>query len=302
MYAYASTDKQESCPLSEFLTTKEVAHLLRLKERKVYDLASRGEIPCVKATGKLLFPQAEIHQWIQHKGGSLPNSSERPSVILGSHDPVFEWAISASDCGLPTSLNGSMDGFERFRNREGIVCGMHLDNVDSKGWNTELTSSYLQQSPSVLLHWAKRDRGLIIRPGSGISQISDLLGKRLIARQQGAAAQLLFERHLAEYGVTFSALNCVRVARNETEAALSVVEGQADVAFGLRCFADRYRLEFVPVCIEYFDLLIDRFAYFESGIQTLLSFTQTFVFSEEVQRYAGYDTSDLGQVRLNGCR
>lgn len=287
--------------MSEFLTTKEVADLLRLKERKVYDLASRGEIPCVKATGKLLFPQAEIHQWIQHKGGSLADSWERPSVILGSHDPVFEWAISASDCGLPTSLNGSMDGFDRFRNREGIVCGIHLDNFDSKGWNTELTSPYLQQSPSVLVHWAKRDRGLIIRPGAGINQISDLPGKRLIARQRGAAAQSLFERHLVKHGVNFSTLECVRVARSETEAALSVVEGEADVTFGLRCFADRYQLEFVPVCIEYFDLLIDRFAYFESGIQTLLRFTQTLGFSEEIQRYVGYDTSDLGQIRLNGC-
>jgi excisionase family DNA binding protein len=287
--------------LSEFLTTKEVADLLRLKERKVYDLASRGEIPCVKATGKLLFPQAEIHQWIQHKGGSLADSWERPSVILGSHDPVFEWAISASDCGLPTSLNGSMDGFDRFRNREGIVCGIHLDNFDSKGWNTELTSPYLQQSPSVLVHWAKRDRGLIIRPGAGINQISDLPGKRLIARQRGAAAQSLFERHLVKHGVNFSTLECVRVARSETEAALSVVEGEADVTFGLRCFAYRYQLEFVPVCIEYFDLLIDRFAYFESGIQTLLRFTQTLGFSEEIQRYVGYDTSDLGQIRLNGC-
>lgn len=301
VYASISTDEQESHSVSEFLTTKEVAHLLRLKERKVYDLASRGEIPCVKATGKLLFPQTDIHQWIQHKGVSLTANSERPSVILGSHDPVFEWAISASGCGLPTSLNGSMDGFERFRNREGIVCGMHLDNADLKDWNTEVTSPYLQQSPSVLVHWAKRDRGLIIRPGAGIRQISDLPGKRLIARQPAAAAQLLFERHLTEHGVTFSALNCVRVARSETDAALSVVEGEADAAFGLRCFADRYRLEFAPVCIEYFDLLIDRFAYFESGIQTLLQFTQTVDFSEEVQRYAGYDTSDLGQVRLNGC-
>jgi len=294
-------DKQELPSLSKFLTTKEVAHLLRLKERKVYDLASRGEIPCVKATGKLLFPRTEIHQWIQQKGGSAADSSERPSVILGSHDPLFEWAISASGCGLPTSLNGSIDGFDRFRNREGIVCGMHLDNRDSRGWNTEFTGPFLKQSSSVLVHWAKRDRGLIIRPGVGIGQISDLLGKRLIARQQGAAAQLLFERHLSEIGVAFSTLNCVRVARSETEAALSVVEGETDAAFGLRCFADRYRLEFVPVCIEYFDLLIDRFAYFESGIQTLLQFTQTLDFREEVQRYAGYDTSDLGQIRLNGC-
>lgn len=287
--------------MSEFLTTKEVAHLLRLKERKVYDLASRGEIPYVKVTGKLLFPTVKIHQWIQKKSGSLVDGSVRPSVILGSHDPVFEWAISASSCGLPTSLNGSMDGFERFTKREGIVCGMHVDNRDSTGWNTELSSLYLERSPSVLVHWAKRERGLIIRPGVSIHRMYDLRGKRLAPRQKEAAAQLLFERHLSTQGVCLKDIESVRVARNETEAALSVVEGEADAAFGLRCFADRYNLGFVPVCVEYFDLLIDRFAYFELGIQTLLQFTQTLGFTQEVQRYAGYDVSHLGQVRLNGC-
>lgn len=288
--------------MSDFLTTKEVADLLRLKERKVYDLAARGEIPCVKATGKLLFPKAEINQWIQHKGsGMMAEAQPRPAVILGSHDPVFEWAISASGCGLPAFLNGSMDGFERYRNREGIACGIHVENTETPGWNTELVNNYFNQSPSVLVHWAKRDRGLIVRPGSAIKQISDLPEKRFIGRQDGAAAQLLFERHVSKAGVQLDSIHTVRIARSETEAALSIVEGDADVAFGLRSFADRYRLEFVPVCIEQFDLVIDRFAYFEPGIQTLLQFAKSQGFLAEVERYAGYDVSELGAIRLNGC-
>mgnify|MGYP003652046767 FL=1 len=43
-----------------YLTTKEVAELLRVKERKVYDLAGAGEIPHRRITGKLLFPRAEL--------------------------------------------------------------------------------------------------------------------------------------------------------------------------------------------------------------------------------------------------
>ena len=38
--------------MTDFLTTKEVATLLRVKERKVYDLVSRGEIPYRKVTGR----------------------------------------------------------------------------------------------------------------------------------------------------------------------------------------------------------------------------------------------------------
>ena len=287
--------------MSEFLTTKEVAGLLRLKERKVYDLASRGEIPCAKATGKLLFPRLEITQWIHQKGGLTGDVTQRPAVILGSHDPLFDWAISASGCGLPASLNGSMDGFERYKNREGIACGIHIENSANPGWNTEFVKDYLEHSPSILMHWAKRERGLIVRPDSHIQQLVDLQGKRFVSRQAGAAAQLLFETHLSRSHVDLLSIQSVRTARNETEAALSIVEGEADATFGLRSFADRYRLGFVPICIEHFDLLIDRFAYFESEIQTLLRFALSDEFRVEVDRYAGYDVTDLGVIRLNGC-
>ena len=48
----------------EYLTTKEVADLLRLKERKVYDLAADEVIPCTRATGKLLFSRAAVDRWL----------------------------------------------------------------------------------------------------------------------------------------------------------------------------------------------------------------------------------------------
>ena len=287
--------------MSEFLTTKEVAGLLRLKERKVYDLASRGEIPCAKATGKLLFPKLEITQWIHQKGGLSGDLAQRPAVFLGSHDPLLDWAISTSGCRLPASLNGSMDGFERYKNREGIACGIHIENSTTPGWNTEFVEDYLENSPSILMHWAKRERGVIVRPDSHIQQLADLKGKRFVSRQAGAAAQLLFETYLSRSQIDPLSIQSVRTARTETEAALSIVEGEADATFGLRSFADRYRLGFVPICIEHFDLLIDRFAYFESEIQTLLRFALSGEFQVEVDRYAGYDVTDLGVIRLNGC-
>lgn len=53
-------------PLPAYLTTAEVAEYLRLKERKVYDLVSQGVIPCVRVTGKLLFPRQRIDLWLMN--------------------------------------------------------------------------------------------------------------------------------------------------------------------------------------------------------------------------------------------
>ena len=47
-------------PMPEYLTTREIAQLLRVKERQVYDLAAKGQLPVRRVTGKLLFPKADM--------------------------------------------------------------------------------------------------------------------------------------------------------------------------------------------------------------------------------------------------
>ena len=286
--------------MSDYLTTKEVADLLRLRERKVYDLASRGEIPCMKATGKLLFPKDELNRWMASRGGSARSSAAIPDVVLGSHDPILEWALGASGSALPSLMGGSLDGLARFERGEGTVCGIHIPDTDGLGWNLETITDRFADRPVVLINWALRERGLIIRPGVPVHNFADLRGVRVVRRQTDSGTHQLFEKQLAEAGLALADIECIREARTETEAALTLVEGQADVTFGLRCFAERYGLNFIATCTESFDLLIDRHGYFEPPVQRLLHFAGTTEFASEAERYAGYDVSTLGTVRFNG--
>ncbi len=96
----------------EFLTTREVAALLRVRERKVYELARSGEIPCRRVTGKLLFPRAGVETWLA--GGQTAALRPRaPDVVAGSHDPLLDWALRESGSGLASLFDGSLDGLER---------------------------------------------------------------------------------------------------------------------------------------------------------------------------------------------
>jgi putative molybdopterin biosynthesis protein len=62
--------------MPDYLTTKELAELLRIKERKVYELVSDNLIPVSRVTGKLLFPRDIIEAWlspahrVRHRSGS----------------------------------------------------------------------------------------------------------------------------------------------------------------------------------------------------------------------------------------
>lgn len=50
-------------PLPKFLGLKEVAALLRLKPRTIYNMVSQRRIPFRKAGRQLLFVLEEIDQW-----------------------------------------------------------------------------------------------------------------------------------------------------------------------------------------------------------------------------------------------
>ena len=95
---------------AELLTTREVAALLRIKERKVYDLVAAGEIPHVRVTGKLLFPRALLDAWLLRHSEAHAVPRVWPDIVAGSHDPLLDWALRESGAGLATFFDGSLDG------------------------------------------------------------------------------------------------------------------------------------------------------------------------------------------------
>ena len=292
-------------PDHEYLTVKELADLLRLKERKVYDLAASGAVPCSRATGKLLFPADEIRAWIERaqSGGTDAPPAEaqrRPPILLGSHDPLLDWAVRQSRCGLATFHDGSMDGLDRFLRGEGVAAGLHIHDARTDSWNVPAVSRAAAGRNAVLVGVARRRRGLVVRKESPLpAGLGDLAGCRIVPRQAGSGTDMLF-RHLAgRAGLDLSALTPVRTALTEDDAVEAVRRGEADVAFGLEAVATGYGLAFQPVIEEEFALLVDRRAWFEPPMQTLLTFMGTADFTTRAETSGGYDLAPRGRILWN---
>lgn len=289
----------------EFLTTRELAALLRIKERKVYDLASSGALPCSRAMGKLLFPRSAVDAWLARHGAGLAlrPASAPPGIFLGSHDPLLDWALRESRAGLASIFDSSFDGLERFARAEGVAAGLHIHEAGvagEEGWNVATVSARFAQSPVVLVEWAWRERGLIVAPDSVVSGLADLKGRRVVPRQAEAGSQRLFDHLVREAGLGGGAVEMAAPARSEADAALAVQEGKAEAAFGLRPLAKQFRLKYVPVIRERFDILVDRRAWFEPPMQQLLAFCRAQTFAAKAVELGGYDLSGFGQVHFNG--
>lgn len=294
--------------MSELMTTREVAAYLRLKERKVYELVRNGRIPCTRVTGKWLFPKPMIDLWLmQHaEGPGRERLVEPPAVVAGSHDPLLEWALQASACGLASLFGGSSDGLARFARGEAAVCGLHIPDAEGDGYNVEAVRRATLDHDIVLIEWARRRQGLMLAPGNpkGVAGLEDMAaaGLRLIDRQHGAGSRLLLDRLLRHAGVERAALNVIAdQAVSETDVAREVHAGHADAGVGIETVAREAGLAFVPLAEERFDLLLARRTYFEPPFQALLALTRTERFTERARTLGGYDVSETGTVRYNAA-
>ena len=301
---HSCADMLKSGPTTpeRYLTVPELAELLRIKERKVYDLASTGAVPCSKVTGKLLFPEQAVHRWLSRgQTGSDRNTAPRPLVFLGSHDPLLDWALRQSECGVATYFDSSQDGLNRFADREGVAAGLHMFDPASDTWNIPAVEQF-SGDPVVLLAFAKRRRGLVLRRNlSGqIKGLADLAGRTVTPRQAGAGTRILFDHLLAKAGVSPDGIKLAPVARSEADAVLEIVAEDSDATFGLEVLAHRYKLGFIPLVEERFDLLVSRRAYFEPPMQRFVRFLGTPAFADHAAGMAGYDVADAGTVRWNG--
>jgi len=293
--------------MHEYLTTKEVADLLRIKERKLYDLCAEGVLPVTKVTGKLIFPRNALMAWLHQNtdyGRDLPALREHPAIVAGSHDLLLDWVLRASGSELASYFNGSEDGLQRMKMGQALCAGIHFHGAGNTNANVVCTKSELPYEPVVLIEWAKRNQGLVMRPhdARGCKSIADIGNRRVIMRQKGSGSQVLFESMLRQAGLTTDDIVPVReTARSESESAQAVANGHADVGFSIEAAARQYRLAFVPLAIERFDLIIWRREYFDEPIQRLLGYCRTESFRQHAAELGGYDISGNGTVHYNGA-
>ncbi|MEM7226687.1 MAG: helix-turn-helix transcriptional regulator [Pseudomonadota bacterium] len=292
--------------MHDFMTTKEVAEHLRIKERRVYELVRQQAIPCTRVTGKWLFPRRLVDLWLaQNAAGEGPLHETPPAVVVGSHDPLLDWAVRESGCGLALLAGGSMDGLERFQRGEAQLAGLHLYDPEREEFNLPALATTLDQRGLVVLEWAWRRQGLVLPADNprGVRGFADLAEGRLrmIGRQAAAGSHLLLIHLLEQAGLALDDLTWAdETARSEGDLAQAVLEGRADAGLAVEAAARARRLDFMPLMRERFDLVTRRRPYFEAPLQMLFGFARSEAFRARAAAMGGYDIAGLGRVRFNG--
>lgn len=289
----------------QFFTTGEAASYLRIKERKLYELVSENAIPCTKVTGKWLFPKHELDRWLlesmMRPGGVNP--AEPLPIVGGSHDPLLEWALRESGCGLATLPEGSAAGLQRFIDGKLAAAAIHLHAFDDDSdENLAAMQNERNLQDAVLVGFARREQGIIVARGNPLElgSIGDLLAERVrvAVRPAGAGAQLLLESLLMREGVDVAKLNIVSPpCPTGPDIAQAVRTGRADCGIATRSVANSAGLDFISLAWENFDLVVRQREYFRKPMQIFFSFLKSPVMLRHAADAGGYDISLAGQIR-----
>ena len=159
----------------------------------------------------------------------------------------------------------------------------------------------LQGEPMLLVRLVDREQGLIVAPGNplGIHDIADLAREdvRFINRQRGSGTRVLLDYRLKQLGIRPQQLAGYEDEEyTHMNVAAAVLSGRAHTGLAVRAAACALGLDFVPVGVEEYDLVIPQRYAEDERILALLDVIRSEAFRKEVAALGGYGVEKTGQV------
>lgn len=296
--------------MNKLLSTKEVARKLGVNEKMVYTLISEKGLPASKITGKWLFPNHLVDQWVEAKTINYPElrqpeRSEDLLVICGSNDLLLERALSLFMSLYPDQTAvfgnlGSLGGLKALRRGVCQMASSHLAQETDGEYNFSHAQEVLHELPAVV-NFARREQGLLVAPGNpkGIKGAADLgaEGVNIVNRPLGTGTRLLFDRELEAAGLEVSTLDGYgRELPRHMDVGLEILAGRADCGPAIRPVAALLGLDFLPLAWERFDLLIPKDRFFDKPVQLFLNMLPDKSLHEMAGTMGGYDLSMIGKM------
>jgi excisionase family DNA binding protein len=298
-------------PDYKFITTKEVADLLKVNEKMVYTLVSDKGLPATKITGKWMFPRRLVEEWLELNmingpaQAAVMSSDSGRLLLAGSDDPFFQKTLSLfhrryADTTAFFANVGSMGGLKNLRRGLCHIGVCHLLQDDNQEYNFDFAEQELERSP-VFINFSRREQGILVRQGNpkNIKTIEDL-GRSditIVNRPLGTGTRLLLDYEIALSAITAGQIKGYdREAPRHIDAGLEILRGKADAAPAIRAVAGMLDLDFIPLRWERFDLLVSREHFFERRIQNFLGLLQEAEFEELAGSFVGYDISLSGKM------
>ncbi|MGV7117221.1 substrate-binding domain-containing protein [Paenibacillus kyungheensis] len=234
-----------------------------------------------------------------------PPTSGRTIVITGqdtSLDILARYMEKEDSRYRPLrSFAGSMDSLVSMYMGNSDIVSTHLFDGETGDYNLPYIRKILVSHPCTVINLASRRAGLYVAKGNpkGIRSWQDLAqsGLTIVNRERGAGARVLLDEQLRLNDIRTSQLQgYAQEESSHIAVAGKVASGQADVGVGSEKAAALVGVEFIPLTVERYDLVILNKTENAEWIATLRRILSSDEFKRELQAIGGYDLSRTGEI------
>ena len=228
-------------------------------------------------------------------------------LFIGSHDPLVD-EISRmliqknSQYTLSSAHVGSMGGIQAIRRGEAHLAGIHLLNEKDGSYNQSFVNKYFPNGEAALIECVGRTQGIMVakKNPKNITSISSLCDSdiRYINRQKGSGTRILFDYLCKKEGIPTDSIHGYDHEEfTHNDAAKLIAAGEADAGLGVHAAAKLYDLDFIPIYIEQYDLLIPDAMKNHPGIIEIIDILKSEEFAEKAAMLGGYTLNKPGLSR-----
>jgi len=264
----------------------------------------------MKADGILEVPQGvegyEAGSEVRVRLLSPADKLEKTLVVIGSHDPLLDelgdmMHVENGDVYMSSAHVGSMGGIMAIRRGEAHAAGCHLLDTTNGSYNIAFMKKYFPKGDVKLIRCVGRQQGLMVAKGNPLKleKFSDIAreGVRYVNRQKGSGTRILTDYLCKQENLDTAAIyGYDREELTHTSVAAQIVSGSADAGMGIYSAAQLYDLDFIPICIEEYDLIIPDHAWDTPQVAQLIATLKSDAFREKLLALGGYTVENPGQI------
>lgn len=221
---------------------------------------------------------------------------ENSLIVTGSHDPLIDEIAdilkrSETPFRLCSSHVGSMGAVTAVRTHTAHLGGIHLLDTESGKYNESYIKKFFPQGGARLIKGVGRIQGLMVKKGNplNIKGFEDIRACRYVNRQKGSGTRILCDCLVKKHGLDESKIEGFYTEEfTHTAVAAQIASGNADCGLGIYSAAKMYDLDFIEICVEEYDFLIDEKAYNSDGVQAFLEVLKSEKLKKRLSEMGGY--------------
>ena len=227
-------------------------------------------------------------------------------VVIGSHDPLLDELgdmlhVADNTVYMSSSHVGSMGGIMAIRRGEAHAAGCHLLDTATGEYNLAFMRKYFAKGGVRLIRCVGRQQGMMVAKGNplNIQKFSDIAkeGIRYVNRQKGSGTRILTDYLCKQEGLNVDSIyGYDREELTHTSVAVQIASGSADAGMGIYSAAKLYDLDFIPICIEEYDLIVPDHAWDTPQVQQMIGVLKSEEFKNKILSLGGYTVENPGEI------